>query len=88
VQAESHIDIRERRHAILRQLFLNGAQKGPVCCPILFGVPTKGPYAQRRSKAAPQLLLVNFDEAVTELQKTSFRVSRAVVAEIRAKRSG
>ena len=31
--------------------------------------------------------LVNFDDAVAELQKTSFRVSQAVLAEIKAKRS-
>lgn len=31
--------------------------------------------------------LVNFDDAVAELQKTSFRVSRTVLADIRAKRS-
>ena len=36
---------------------------------------------------AKQALLVNFDEPVAELQKTSFRVSQAVLAEIRAKRS-
>ncbi len=31
--------------------------------------------------------LVDFDNAVAELQRTSFRVSHAVLAEIRAKRS-
>ena len=31
--------------------------------------------------------LLNFDEAVAELQKTNFRVSQSVFAEIRAKRS-
>jgi hypothetical protein len=31
--------------------------------------------------------LVDFDNAVAELGKTSFRVSHAVLAEIRAKRS-
>jgi predicted nucleic acid-binding protein len=31
--------------------------------------------------------LVNFDDAVTELRKTSFRVSQTVLAEIQAKRS-
>lgn len=31
--------------------------------------------------------LVNFDDAVAELQKTSFRVSQTVLADIRAKRS-
>jgi predicted nucleic acid-binding protein len=31
--------------------------------------------------------LVNFDMAVTELQKTSFRVSQAVLAEVRTKRT-
>jgi predicted nucleic acid-binding protein len=35
---------------------------------------------------AEQAGLVNFDEAVAELQKTSFRISRAALAEIRAKR--
>ncbi len=36
---------------------------------------------------AEQVGLVNFDDAVAELQKTSFRVSQTVLAEIRAKRS-
>ena len=31
--------------------------------------------------------LVTFDDAVAELQKTTFRVSQAVLAEIKAKRS-
>ncbi len=31
--------------------------------------------------------LVNFDDAIAELQKTSFRISQAVLAKIRAKRS-
>jgi predicted nucleic acid-binding protein len=35
---------------------------------------------------AEQAGLVNFDVAVAELQKTSFRVSQAVLAEVRAKR--
>jgi predicted nucleic acid-binding protein len=36
---------------------------------------------------AEQAGLVDFNEAVAELQKTSFRVSQAVLAGIRAKRS-
>jgi predicted nucleic acid-binding protein len=36
---------------------------------------------------AEQAGLVDFDNAVADLQKTSFRVSRAVLAEIRARRS-
>ena len=36
---------------------------------------------------AEQAGLVNFDDAVAQLRKTSFRVSHAVLAEIRAKRS-
>jgi predicted nucleic acid-binding protein len=36
---------------------------------------------------ADQTGLVNFDDAVAELQKTSFRVSPAVLADIKAKRS-
>jgi predicted nucleic acid-binding protein len=36
---------------------------------------------------AEQTGLVSFEEAVTELRKTTFRVSQAVLAEIRAKRS-
>jgi predicted nucleic acid-binding protein len=36
---------------------------------------------------AEQAGLVSFDDAVAELQKTTFRVSQAVLAEIRAKRS-
>ena len=36
---------------------------------------------------AEQAGLVNFDVAVAELQKTSFRVSQAVLADIRARRS-
>jgi predicted nucleic acid-binding protein len=36
---------------------------------------------------ADQAGLVSFDEAVDRLQKTSFRVSRTVLAEIRRKRS-
>lgn len=36
---------------------------------------------------AEQAGLVNFDEAIVELQKTTFCVSQAVLAEIRAKRS-
>lgn len=36
---------------------------------------------------AEQAGLVDFDNAVADLQKTSFRVSHAVLAEIRAKRS-
>jgi predicted nucleic acid-binding protein len=36
---------------------------------------------------AEQAGLVNFENAVAELQKTSFRVSQAVLAEIRAKRA-
>jgi predicted nucleic acid-binding protein len=36
---------------------------------------------------AEQAGLVNFDVALTELQKTSFRVSQAVLADIMAKRS-
>jgi predicted nucleic acid-binding protein len=36
---------------------------------------------------AEQAGLVNFEKAVAELQKTSFRVSQAVLAEISAKRS-
>ena len=36
---------------------------------------------------AEQAGLVTFDDAVAELQKTTFRVSQAVLAEIRAKRS-
>jgi predicted nucleic acid-binding protein len=36
---------------------------------------------------AEQAGLVDFNDAVAELQKTSFRVSQAVLAEIRAKRS-
>ena len=35
---------------------------------------------------ADQAGLVNFDDAVAELQKTSFRVSQTVLADIRAKR--
>jgi predicted nucleic acid-binding protein len=35
---------------------------------------------------AEQAGLVNFDDAVAELQKTSFRVSQAVLADIRARR--
>jgi predicted nucleic acid-binding protein len=36
---------------------------------------------------ADQAGLVNFDDAIAQLQKTSFRVSQAVLAEIREKRS-
>ena len=36
---------------------------------------------------ADQAGLVNLNDAVAELQKTSFRVSQAVLAEIRSKRS-
>ena len=36
---------------------------------------------------AEQAGLVNFDDAVAELQKTSFRVSQAVLSEIKVKRS-
>jgi predicted nucleic acid-binding protein len=36
---------------------------------------------------AEQAGLVSFDEAVAELQKTTFRVSQAVLDEIRAERS-
>jgi hypothetical protein len=36
---------------------------------------------------AEQAGLVDFDEAIAELQKTSFRVSQAVLSEIREKRS-
>ena len=36
---------------------------------------------------AEQAGLLTFDDAVAELQKTTFRVSRAVLAEIKAKRS-
>ena len=36
---------------------------------------------------AEQAGLVNFDVAVAALQETSFRVSQAVLAEVRAKRS-
>jgi predicted nucleic acid-binding protein len=36
---------------------------------------------------AGQAGLVNFDEVAAELQKTTFRVSQAVLAEIRKKRS-
>ena len=36
---------------------------------------------------AEQVGLVNFDDAVNELRKTSFRVSQTVLAEIKAKRS-
>jgi predicted nucleic acid-binding protein len=36
---------------------------------------------------AEQAGLVDFNDAVNELQKTSFRVSQAVLAEIRAERS-
>ena len=36
---------------------------------------------------AEQAGLVDFDEAVAELQKTSFRVSQAVLSEIKEKRS-
>jgi predicted nucleic acid-binding protein len=36
---------------------------------------------------AEQAGLVDFDNAIADLQKTSFRVSRAVLAEIRARRS-
>jgi predicted nucleic acid-binding protein len=36
---------------------------------------------------AEQAGLVTFDDAVAELQKTTFRVSQAVLAEIKAKRS-
>lgn len=36
---------------------------------------------------AEQVGLVNFDEAVAALRKTSFRVSQAVLSEITAKRS-
>lgn len=36
---------------------------------------------------AEQAGLVNFDDAVAEPQKTTFRVSQAVLAEIKAKRS-
>jgi len=35
---------------------------------------------------AEQAGLVNFDDAVAELPKTSFRVSQTVLAEMRAKR--
>ena len=35
---------------------------------------------------AEQAGFVNFDDAVAELQKTSFRISQAVLSEIRAKR--
>jgi len=31
--------------------------------------------------------LINFDDAVAELQKTSFRASQVVLADIKAKRS-
>ena len=36
---------------------------------------------------AEQAGLVNFDAAIAELQKTSFRVSQAVLADIKARRS-
>jgi predicted nucleic acid-binding protein len=36
---------------------------------------------------AEQAGLVSFDHAIAELQKTTFRISQAVLAEIRAKRS-
>ena len=36
---------------------------------------------------AEQAGLINFDDAVTALQKTNFRISAAVLAEIRQKRS-
>jgi predicted nucleic acid-binding protein len=36
---------------------------------------------------ADQAGLVSFDQAVTQLRKTSFRVSQAVISEIMQKRS-
>jgi hypothetical protein len=36
---------------------------------------------------ADQARLVNFEQAVSQLRKTSFRVSQAVVSEIMQKRS-
>jgi predicted nucleic acid-binding protein len=36
---------------------------------------------------AEQAGVVNFDDAISELRKTSFRVSQTVLAEIKAKRS-
>src|SRR5713226_2061173 len=38
--------------------FLNCAEEGPICCPIVFGIPAKGSYPQGRAKAAPQLFIL------------------------------
>src|SRR6516225_11953791 len=58
VQTESHLDIRQGGHAVLGKLFLHRAQKGPVCRPIIFGIPAKGSYTQGRTKTAPQLFIL------------------------------
>src|SRR5208283_2963335 len=55
---ESHLDVRQGGHAVLRELFLNCAEEGPIGCPIVFGIPAKGPYTQGGAKAAPQLFIL------------------------------
>ena len=58
MHAESHIDIRQRGHAVLGKLFLNSPQKSSIDCPILFVVPAKCPHSERRAKTAPQLFVL------------------------------
>src|SRR5207247_7083199 len=58
MQTESHLEVRHRGHAVLRQLFLNGAKECTVCRAIFFGIPPKSPYPQGRAKTAAQLFIL------------------------------
>ena len=55
----------DRGHLVLRKLFLNGAQEGPVCCPVLFKLPTERTHAKSRAEPAPELFVLAQDLQTT-----------------------
>ena len=67
----------------------------PTCCSLMNRRGGGKPFGEAPGVAGTlsilddpeQAGLVNFDDAVAELRKTSFRVSQTVLAEIKAKRS-
>src|SRR4029077_2682522 len=58
MHTESHLDIRQRGHIVLWEVFLHRAKKSPIGRPIVFGIPAKRPHAQSSAKSAPQLFVL------------------------------
>ena len=58
MHAESHVEIRQRRHDVFGKLLLHGPQKSAIGRSIIFVLPAKGAHPQSSAKTAPQLFVL------------------------------